>query len=99
MKPDGKSKKPRGDIRVGITLSTEKDTNITSHEHRHLLKILFAHELQRTQVIFYSNVCLIDLVKLTEHVAWKGLTRVNSKERMILKDLKEPLSIDFLFSC
>ena len=51
QKPDGgKSKRPRGDIRVGLTLSTEKDQNVTSHEHRHLLKILFAHELQRTQV-------------------------------------------------
>ena len=59
MKPEGKSKKPRGDIRVGITLSTEKDTNITSHEHRHLLKILFAHELQRTQVIFILFKCII----------------------------------------
>lgn len=59
MKPEGKSKKPRGDIRVGITLSTEKDTNITSHEHRHLLKILFAHELQRTQVIFIHSKSII----------------------------------------
>ena len=50
QKPDGgKSKRQRGDIRVGLTLSTEKDQNVTSHEHRHLLKILFAHELQRTQ--------------------------------------------------
>ena len=32
-----------------MTLSTEKDQNVTSHEHRHLLKILFAHELQRTE--------------------------------------------------
>ena len=54
QKPDGgKSKRQRGDIRVGLTLSTEKDQNVTSHEHRHLLKILFAHELQRTQVEKY----------------------------------------------
>ena len=39
---------------MGLTLSTEKDQNVTSHEHRHLLKILFAHELQRTQADSFS---------------------------------------------
>ena len=77
LKPEGKSKKNRGDIRVGITLSTEKDQNITSHEHRHLLKILFAFELQRTQVI--SRNCEILQTKMfilrifqTEAFTWDG---------------------------
>jgi hypothetical protein len=50
QKPDAKSKKPRGDVKIGLTLSTEKDRNLTAQEHRYLLKILFAHELQNSQV-------------------------------------------------
>ena len=51
QKPDGKSKRLRGDIKAGLTLSTEKDRNLTAQEHRHLLKILFAYELQLSQAI------------------------------------------------
>lgn len=35
---------------IALTLSTEKDRNLTVQEHRHLLKILFAYELQLSQV-------------------------------------------------
>ncbi len=51
-KPEGaKSKRQRrGDVNVSLLLSTEKDQNLTSQEHKHLLKILFAYELQRSQV-------------------------------------------------
>jgi len=40
----------RGDVKVGVSLSTEKDQNLTSQEHKHLLKILFAHELHASKV-------------------------------------------------
>ena len=33
-----------------VILSTEKDQHLTSQEHKHLLKILFAHELQKNSV-------------------------------------------------
>ncbi|TRY76437.1 hypothetical protein TCAL_00056 [Tigriopus californicus] len=47
-KPDmkSKSKKKRGEVNISLALSTEKDQHLTSQEHKHLLKILFAHELQ-----------------------------------------------------
>jgi len=47
-KPETKKQKDRGEIHLSLTLSTEKDQHLTSQEHRHLLKILFAHELQRS---------------------------------------------------
>lgn len=47
-KPETKKQKERGEIHLSLTLSTEKDQHLTSQEHRHLLKILFAHELQRS---------------------------------------------------
>merc|ERR1719412_39939 len=49
QKPDGKSKRSRGEVKAGLTLSTEKDQNLTAQEHRHLLKILFSYELQHSQ--------------------------------------------------
>ena len=51
QKPDGKSKRSRGEVKAGLTLSTEKDQNLTAQEHRHLLKILFSYELQHSQVM------------------------------------------------
>jgi len=47
-KPETKKQKDRGEIHLSLTLSTEKDQHLTSQEHRHLLKILFAYELQRS---------------------------------------------------
>ena len=49
-KPETKKQKNRGEIHLSLTLSTEKDPHLTSQEHRHLLKILFAHELQKSNV-------------------------------------------------
>ena len=49
-KPEAKSKKNRGEVHVSLILSTEKDQHLTSQEHKHLLRILFAHELQKEQV-------------------------------------------------
>ena len=50
-KPEAKSKRRRGDIRISLLLSTEKDQNLTSQEHKHLLKILFAHELVTSDIV------------------------------------------------
>lgn len=47
-KPETKKQKQRGEVHLTLTLSTEKDQCLTSQEHRHLLKILFAFELQRS---------------------------------------------------
>ena len=35
----------RGEVHINLLLSTEKDQSLTSQEHKHLLKILFAFEL------------------------------------------------------
>ena len=54
QKADQKNRKSgtknRGDIHISIVLSTEKDQNLTLQEHKHLLKILFAFELQNNDV-------------------------------------------------
>ena len=49
-KPETRKQKDRGEIHLSLTLSSDKDQHLTSQEHRHLLKILFAHELQRSNV-------------------------------------------------
>ena len=49
-KPETRKQKERGEIHLSLTLSSDKDQGLTSQEHRHLLKILFAHELQRSNV-------------------------------------------------
>jgi len=48
-KPDARKQKERGEVRLTLTISTEKDPVICSQEHRHLLKILFAHQLQTSK--------------------------------------------------
>lgn len=53
-KPETKKQKARGEIHLTMTLSTEKDQQLTSQEHRHLLKILFAYELQRTNAMPFT---------------------------------------------
>ena len=61
-KPDTRKQKDRGEIHLSLSLSSDKDQHLTSQEHRHLLKILFAHELQK------SNVSdLFDFSKLILH--------------------------------
>ena len=49
-KPDTRKQKDRGEIHLSLSLSSDKDQHLTSQEHRHLLKILFAHELQKSNV-------------------------------------------------
>jgi hypothetical protein len=52
----------RGQVKIRLLLSTEKDQTLTAQEHKYLLKILFASELQKTQVssrTFHS--CIITL--------------------------------------
>ena len=39
----------RGEVFIRLLLSTEKDQTLTAQEHKHLLKILFANELQKSQ--------------------------------------------------
>ena len=53
-KHDTRKQKERGEIHLSLSLSSDKDQHLTSQEHRHLLKILFAHELQRSNV---SDLC------------------------------------------
>ena len=51
QKPEANTKKQkrRGDIRISMSLSTEKDQNFVPQEYRHLLKILFTYELHNCQ--------------------------------------------------
>ena len=63
-KPETRKQKERGEIHLSLTLSSDKDQQLTSQEHRHLLKILFAHELHRSNVSIY--LLLIFLVEKKE---------------------------------
>jgi len=45
----GGKKRDRGDIRICMSLSTEKDQNFVPQEYRHLLRTLFTYELYSCQ--------------------------------------------------
>ena len=94
QKPDGKSKRSRGEVKAGLTLSTEKDQNLTAQEHRHLLKILFSYELQHSQVMIaialrasspfqysyqiYHFIILLPYLLQAEPFTWNGIFSKNS---------------------
>ena len=58
-KPETRKQKDRGEIHLSLTLSSDKDQQLTSQEHRHLLKILFAYELQRSNVSFKDRFYML----------------------------------------
>ncbi len=61
-KPETRKQKERGDVHLTLTLSTEKDQCLTSQEHRHLLKILFAYELQRSSVSIMGVMSIMSIM-------------------------------------
>lgn len=71
-KPDTRRQKERGEIHLSLTLSSDKDQQLTSQEHRHLLKILFAHELQRSNVSALSTIVKFYLLFFTLRVSHIG---------------------------
>ncbi len=76
-KPDSTKWKHRGDIKVALTLSTEKDQSLTSQEHKHLLKILFGNELQTSQVMRIKQFSFLNCIKSLKYLQaqpfkWNG---------------------------
>ncbi|CAG2067675.1 unnamed protein product, partial [Timema podura] len=42
--------KKQGDLKVRMTFSSEKNHQVASQEHRHLLRLLLLHELDKSKV-------------------------------------------------
>ena len=64
-KPDTRKQKDRGEIHLSLSLSSDKDKHLTSQEYRHLLKILFALDLQKSNVSDLLEFFKLILHKLT----------------------------------
>ncbi len=76
-KPESRGRRRRGDIHVALTLSTEKNQDLTSQEHKHLLKILFANELQASQAQPFKwngTFCKESVSILAQHAVQGKLT-------------------------
>lgn len=70
----------QGTIKIRLNFSSEKNDQVASQEHRHLLKILLYHELESSKVAhhwwsgkFSANAEMI----ITQHQAQSGLTDVD----------------------
>ncbi|EEB13180.1 conserved hypothetical protein [Pediculus humanus corporis] len=76
LKKKSKTKK-RGDVKLKLSFSSEKNSQVSLQEYRHLLKLLLLHELNNTKVDPYEwNGNFSSLAKdiLTQHIAQSGLT-------------------------
>lgn len=72
--------KSQGTIKVRMNFSSEKNDQVASQEHRHLLKILLYHELEKSQVAHYwwcgkfnDNATVV----IVQHQAQSGLTDID----------------------
>lgn len=72
--------KTQGTIKVRLNFSSEKNDQVASQEHRHLLKILLYHELESSKVAHYwwsgKFSSLAEMI-ITQHQAQSGLTEVD----------------------
>ncbi|KAK6635250.1 hypothetical protein RUM44_000501 [Polyplax serrata] len=69
--------KKRGDVKVKLSFSSEKNSQVSLQEYRHLLRLLLVYEINTTKVEMYQwNGNFSSLAKdiLTQHVAQSGLT-------------------------
>ncbi|XP_023347042.1 protein unc-13 homolog 4B, partial [Eurytemora carolleeae] len=76
-KPETRKQKERGEVRLTLTLSTEKDPNLSSQEHRHLLKIMFAYQLQISNAAPYTwngEFARESVIILSQHAVQGKLT-------------------------
>lgn len=69
--------KTQGTIKVRLNFSSEKNDQVASQEHRHLLKILLYHELESSQVAHHwwnGKFSSMAETIITQHQAQSGLT-------------------------
>lgn len=72
--------KSQGTIKVRLNFSSEKNDQVASQEHRHLLKILLYHELESSQVAHHwwsGKFSSMAEMIITQHQAQSGLTDVD----------------------
>lgn len=72
--------KSQGTIKLKLNFSSEKNDQVASQEHRHLLKILLYHELESSQVAHHwwsGKFSSVAETIITQHQAQSGLTDVD----------------------
>ena len=70
----------QGTIKVRLNFSSEKDDQVASQEHRHLLKILLYNELESSQVAHHwwsGKFSSMAEAIITQHQAQSGLTEMD----------------------
>lgn len=70
----------QGTIKVRLNFGSEKNDQVASQEHRHLLKILLYHELESSKVAHYwwsGKFSALAETIITQHQAQSGLTEVD----------------------
>lgn len=70
----------QGTIKVRLNFSSEKNDQVASQEHRHLLKILLYHELETSKVAHHwwaGKFSSMAETIITQHQAQSGLTEID----------------------
>lgn len=70
----------QGTIKVRLNFSSEKNDQVASQEHRHLLKILLYHELESSKVAHHwwsGKFSSLAETIITQHQAQSGLTDID----------------------
>ncbi|RZC32407.1 unc-13 -like, partial [Asbolus verrucosus] len=77
---DKKNKVSRqGVVKVRISFSSEKNSQVAEQEHRHMLNIILLHELETSKVVPYwwcGNFSPQGEALLTQHIAQSGLAPI-----------------------
>ncbi len=94
----------RGEVRTRLALSAEKDQNLVSQEHKHLLKILFANELQSSQAQPFQwngTFCKESVLILAQHAVQGKLTGAETAlaRWLVYAHTHCDLPLDYRFSC
>ncbi|XP_066997069.2 protein unc-13 homolog 4B isoform X2 [Anabrus simplex] len=79
LEKKGKAKK-QGDLKIRLAFSSEKNTQVASQEHRHLLRILLLHELESSKVepyLWSGNFPNPAETILTQHLVQCGLSQTD----------------------
>jgi len=75
----GKAKK-QGDVKIRLSFSSEKNQQVASQEHRHLLRLALLHELENSKVEPFQwngEFCQAAETILTQHLVQCGMSPVS----------------------
>jgi len=75
----GKAKK-QGDVKIRLSFSSEKNQQVASQEHRHLLRLTLLHELENSKVEPFQwngEFCQAAETILTQHLVQCGMSAVS----------------------